>query len=84
MVDTQRKQKPADPNAGTYEEPWTYQLMTLVGAALLVCVMCGAVLTHLLLIGGSPVPALVLGCLAAFILWGRRGALKAWLARRPG
>ena len=55
-----------------------------VGAALLVCVMCGAVLTHLLLIGGSPLPALVLGCLAAIIFWGRRGALKAWLARRPG
>jgi len=36
------------------------------------------------LIGGSPMPALVLGCFAAIILWGRRGALKAWLAKRPG
>ncbi len=58
--------------------------LTPVGAAILVCTMCGAVLTHLLLIGGSPVPALVLGCFAAIIFWDRRGALKAWLARRPG
>ena len=58
--------------------------LTPVGAALLVCAMCGALLTHLLLIGGSPMPALVLGCFPAIILWGRRGALKAWLARRPG
>ena len=55
-----------------------------VGGAILVCTMCGAVLTHLLLIGGSPLPALVLGCFAAIIFWGRFGALKAWLARRPG
>ena len=58
--------------------------LTPVGAALLVCTMCGAVLTHLLLIGGSPLPALVLGCFAAIIFGGRRGSLKAWLARRPG
>ena len=58
--------------------------LTPVGAAILVCVMCGAVLTHLLLIGGSPLPALVLGCFAAIVFWGRRGTLKAWLARRPG
>ena len=58
--------------------------LTPVGAAFLVCAMCGAVLTHLLLIGGSPLPALVLGCFAAIIFWGQRGALKAWLARRPG
>ena len=58
--------------------------LTPVGAALLVCTMCGAILTHLVLIGGSPVPAMVLGCFAAIIFWGRRGALKAWLARRPG
>ena len=50
-----------------------------VGAALLVCTTIGAVLTHLVLIGGSAVPALVLGCFAAVILWGRFGALKALL-----
>jgi putative oxidoreductase len=51
--------------------------LTPVGAALLVSTMTGAVLTHLLLIGGSPVPALVLLCFAAIILWGRFGTLKA-------
>jgi len=48
-----------------------------VGAALLVCTMCGAVLTHLVKLGGSPLPALVLGCLAACILWLRFDGLKA-------
>lgn len=57
--------------------------LTPLGAALLICVMCGAVVTHLLLIGGSPAPALVLGCFAAMIFWCRRGALRAWLARQP-
>jgi hypothetical protein len=57
--------------------------LTAVGAALLVCMMAGAVLTHLLLIGGSPVPALVLSFFAATILWGRFGTLKAWLGRLP-
>ena len=54
-----------------------------VGAGLLVCTMVGAVLSHLLLIGGSPAPALVLGCFAALILWGRFGTLKAWLGKLP-
>ena len=53
--------------------------LTPVGAALLVCTMTGAVLSHLVLIGGSPVAALVLGCFAGIILWGRFGTLKAWL-----
>ena len=53
-----------------------------VGAALLVCTMCGAVLTHLVKLGGSPLPALVLGCLAAFILWLRFDGLKA-LTSKP-
>ena len=57
--------------------------LTPVGAALLVCTMSGAVLTHLLLIGGSPVPALILLCFSALILWGRRGTLKALLGKLP-
>ncbi len=57
--------------------------LTPVGAALLVCTMIGAVLTHLVLIGGSPVPALVLGCFAAIILWGWFGSLKTWLGNFP-
>jgi hypothetical protein len=53
--------------------------LTPVGAALLVGTMTGAVLAHLLVLGGSAVPALVLGCLAAIILWGRFATVKAWL-----
>lgn len=53
--------------------------LTPVGAALLVCTMAGAVLSHLFLIGGSPVAALVLLCFAAIILWGRFGTRNAWL-----
>jgi putative oxidoreductase len=55
--------------------------LTPVGAALLVCTMAGAVLSHLVVIGGSTVPALVLLCLAALILWGRFGTLRAWLGK---
>jgi putative oxidoreductase len=57
--------------------------LTPLGAALLVCTMTGAVLTHLTLIGGSPVPALVQSCFAAIILWGRFETLKAWLGKPP-
>ena len=54
--------------------------LTSVGAALLVCTMTGAVLAHLLILGGSPVAALVLGCFAAVILWGRFATVRAWFA----
>jgi hypothetical protein len=57
--------------------------LTAVGAALLVCTMTGAVLSHLFLIGGSPVAAIVLLCFAAIILWGRFETLKALLAKLP-
>lgn len=40
-----------------------------LGGLLLAVTMAGAVGTHLLLIGGSPVPALVLGVLSAFVAW---------------
>ena len=56
--------------------------LTPVGAALLVCTMVGAVLNHLVF-GGSPVPALVLLCFAAIILWGRFGTLKHGSADGP-
>jgi putative oxidoreductase len=55
--------------------------LTPVGALLLVCTMIGAVLAHVLKIGGSPLPATVQGCFAAIILWGRRGAMEAWLGK---
>ena len=53
--------------------------LSAVGAALLVATMSGAVLSHLFFIGGSPAAALILLSLAAAILWGRFGALKAML-----
>jgi putative oxidoreductase len=57
--------------------------LTPVGAALLLATMTGAVLTHLFLIDRSPVPAFVLLCFAATILWGRFETLKALLGRLP-
>ena len=48
--------------------------MQWIGAALLVCTMIAAVLFHLLLLGPSFVPALVLGVLSAVVLVARRPA----------
>ena len=42
---------------------------TIIGAGLLICTMIGAVLTHLFVIGGSAVPALVLLVICALIAW---------------
>lgn len=39
------------------------------GGLLLAVTMAGAIATHLVLIGGNPVPALVLGLLSAFVAW---------------
>ncbi len=50
-----------------------------VGALLLVGTMAGAVLTHLFVIGGSPVPPAVLLVLSGVILWGRKNRLTALL-----
>jgi uncharacterized membrane protein YphA (DoxX/SURF4 family) len=44
----------------------------LAGAALLGCVMLGATYTHLFLIGGSALPALVLLALLGAVAWLRR------------
>lgn len=43
--------------------------MGFFGGLLLLATMVGGVATHLLLIGGSAVPASVLGVLAAFVTW---------------
>jgi uncharacterized membrane protein YphA (DoxX/SURF4 family) len=53
--------------------------LTPVGAALLVCTMIGAVLAQVFALRGSAAPALVLGCFAAVILWGRFATVRAWL-----
>ena len=49
----------------------------IYGAGLLICTMIGAVLTHLFLIGGSAVPALVLLVLSAIIAWMHKDQLNA-------
>lgn len=46
--------------------------LQFIGAALLVCTMIGAVLAHLLLLGPSALPALVLGLLSAYLAWTSR------------
>jgi len=43
-----------------------------LGGLLLTATMVGAVATHLVLIGGNPAPALVLGLLSAFVVWRQR------------
>ena len=48
-----------------------------IGAFLLTATMAAAVLFHLLVLGPSFVPALVLGILAAIILWQHRDQLGA-------
>jgi putative oxidoreductase len=43
-----------------------------LGALLLVGVMLGAVATHLFVVGGSPLPAIILLVVTGFVAWGRR------------
>ena len=50
-----------------------------LGALLLICIMTGAVITHLFVIGGSPLPAIVLLALNAIVAYAERGQI-AWLA----
>jgi putative oxidoreductase len=45
------------------------------GALLLICIMIGATVTHLFVIGGSPVPALVLLALSAIVAYAKRDQL---------
>ena len=49
------------------------------GALLLICIMIGATITHLFVIGGSPVPALVLLTLSAVIAIAKRDQISAVL-----
>ena len=46
-----------------------------IGAALLVVTMFGAIIAHLAILGPSFVPALILGLLAAFVLWQNKSQL---------
>ena len=52
------------------------------GGALLSCIMVGATFTHLFVIGGSPVPALVLLTLSAIVAYAKRSQF-ALLAVAP-
>ena len=47
---------------------------TVIGGGLLAVTMIGGIGTHLFLIGGSPVPAIVLLALASIVVWYRRPA----------
>lgn len=51
----------------------------LPGAGLLAITMAGAVFTHLVLIGGSPLPAFVLLALNGVVLWMRKADLGRYL-----
>lgn len=48
-----------------------------LGAGLLVCTMIGAVLAHVLILGPSLVPALILGILSAIVLYAHRDQIPA-------
>ncbi len=50
----------------------------IIGAALLVAVMIGAVLTHLLVVHTSPAMPLVLLVLALIVVWGRQRQIAAF------
>ena len=49
------------------------------GGLLLICIMTGAIITHLFVIGGSPVPAVVLLALSAVVVHANRGQVGAVL-----
>jgi len=51
------------------------------GGLLLAATMVGGTGTHLLLIGGNPAPAVVLGLLSAFVAWRLRPAFISTLTR---
>ena len=54
------------------------------GAALLVCTMIGAVLTHLIILGPSSFPAIILGVLSAVVLFAYRNQLPGQRQNMPG
>ncbi|WP_441231298.1 DoxX family protein [Tardiphaga sp. 215_C5_N2_1] len=45
------------------------------GAALLCCIMIGAIFTHVFVIGGSPIPAIVLLALSAIVAYAKRSMI---------
>jgi uncharacterized membrane protein YphA (DoxX/SURF4 family) len=55
-----------------------------VGAALLLPIMIGAIITNLFIVHIAPTPPLVLFLLASFVVWGRRRELTNLFARSRG
>ena len=55
--------------------------LTGLGALLLVGVTLGAVTTHLFVIGGNPLPAIILLIVTSIIAWGRRERTIKLLAK---
>jgi putative oxidoreductase len=51
-----------------------------LGALLLASVMVGAVITHLFIVGGSPLMAIILLIVTTVVAWGRRQRTKNLLA----
>ncbi len=51
-----------------------------LGALLLAGVMAGAVITHLFVVGGSPLMAIILLVVTTIVAWGRRQRTKNLLA----
>src|SRR5258705_7505389 len=51
-----------------------------LGALMLVGVMAGAVVTHLFIVGGSPLMAIILLVVTGVVAWGRRQRTKNLLA----
>ncbi len=54
---------------------------SVFAALMLFCVMVGAVAAHRLRLGGDPNPALLLLALSCWVVWLRRGQLRAAFAR---
>ncbi|MDB5502259.1 MAG: DoxX family protein [Tardiphaga sp.] len=54
------------------------------GALLLICVMMGAIITHLFVIGGSAVPAIVLLALSAVVAFAGRGQIASFVKTSQG
>ncbi len=52
------------------------------GALLLISIMVGATITHLFLIGGSPVPALVLLALSTIVAYAKRDQIVSLVKAR--
>jgi hypothetical protein len=45
------------------------------GAVLLCCIMIGAIFTHLFVIGGSPIPAIVLLAFSGIVAYAKRNTI---------